>query len=115
MGDGQRILFCIHNVSRESREMLESLDPPAVGRDCFGRCRDCFERPYILVERTPADTSQGAAGPDPRAPRRDPTRPVQDPPASEPHRELIEANDGAGVRTHADLVAEARRRFAPDR
>lgn len=76
MSSPGRILFCIHNVSRGVREELEALTPPAVGHDCFGRCRDCFDRPYLFVQHE-------GDGPE------------------EARRTLI---DSAPSQTHADLV-----------
>lgn len=47
--DPRDLRFCIHSVTRDQRQTLESLD--AEGRDCLSACEACFRGPYVCSER----------------------------------------------------------------
>ena len=57
--DGVVVRFCIHNTPRAARALLESLEPAAEGRDCFGRCAACFERAFLVLERAAGAGEEG--------------------------------------------------------
>lgn len=42
--------YCLRNVSKQSREMLEGSGLPVEGTACLGRCGDCFAEEYLVVD-----------------------------------------------------------------